>query len=64
MIFITSDTHFGDESIRRYENRPFSSVQEMDEELIRRWNEKVSEDDVVWHLGDFCTLGKEEEYLK
>lgn len=64
MIFITSDTHFGDESIRRYENRPFSSVREMDEELIRRWNEKVSDEDVVWHLGDFCVPGKEEEYLK
>lgn len=64
MIFFTADTHFGDENVRRYENRPFESAREMDEELIRRWNEKVSQDDVVYHLGDFSVPGKEQEYLK
>ena len=26
----------------------------MNEELIRRWNETVPEDGIVFHLGDFC----------
>ena len=37
----------------QYSNRPFSSVEEMDAELIRRWNEKVGPKDRVYHLGDF-----------
>jgi len=32
--------------------RPFSSVEEMDRELLRRWNERVSPEDLVWILGD------------
>lgn len=31
---------------------------EMDEEMIRRWNEVVSPKDDVWHLGDFCLSRK------
>jgi len=56
MLFFTSDSHFGHKNILRYCNRPFSSVKEMDEELILRWNESVSKNDTVYHLGDF-TLG-------
>jgi calcineurin-like phosphoesterase family protein len=29
----------------------------MDEEMIRRWNEVVGPDDIIYHLGDFC-MGK------
>lgn len=51
-IFFTSDTHFRHENIIKYCARPFSSVEEHDEELIRRWNEAVPEDGIVFHLGD------------
>lgn len=51
-IFFTSDLHFGHENIIRFDNRPFSSVEEMDSELIRRWNEKVGKGDLVYVLGD------------
>lgn len=50
--FITSDTHFGHANVIRYSNRPFSSVEEMDEKLIARWNAKVPQGGVVYHLGD------------
>lgn len=52
--FITSDTHFGHKNILKHAGRPFSSVEEMDRELIARWNAKVPENAVVYHLGDFC----------
>lgn len=53
-IWFTSDTHFWHENIIKYCNRPFKDVSEMNEELIRRWNETVPEYGIVFHLGDFC----------
>ncbi|MCI9071830.1 MAG: phosphoesterase [Lachnospiraceae bacterium] len=53
MIFFIADTHFGDQRILRYENRPFESAQAMDEELARRWNETVTPEDTVYVLGDW-----------
>lgn len=53
MIYFIADTHFGDERIRRYENRPFDSASAMNQELIRRWNETVSPEDTVYVLGDW-----------
>ena len=54
MIWFTSDTHFGHRNIIDFCKRPFSSVEEMDEELIRRWNVLVKPSDTVYHLGDFA----------
>lgn len=56
-LFFTSDTHFFHANIIKYANRPFGNVEEMNEELIRRWNETVPEDGVVYHLGDFSFGG-------
>ncbi len=60
-VFFIADTHFGDSRIRSYENRPFSNTTEMDETMIRNWNDTVSADDTVWHLGDFGADGHEAE---
>ena len=53
MIYITSDTHFYHKNIIEYCNRPFSDVEEMNEVLIENWNNTVSKEDTVFHLGDF-----------
>lgn len=53
-IFFTGDTHFGDHRTINIHKRPFASVAEMDDMLIRRWNECVGSEDEVWHLGDFA----------
>lgn len=52
--FVTSDTHSNHARIIELAGRPFASVQDMDAELIRRWNETVAPDDVVLHLGDLA----------
>ena len=54
-IFVCSDTHFWHRNILVYEaaNRPFKDIEEMNEALIQRWNEKVAPRDLVIHLGDF-----------
>jgi calcineurin-like phosphoesterase family protein len=54
--FLTADTHFGHPLMLREDacNRPFSSVDEMDQCLIDNWNQAVHPRDIVWHLGDFA----------
>lgn len=54
--WFTSDHHFGHKNILEYEkdHRPFSTVEEMNEVLIERWNSVVNSKDVVYHLGDFA----------
>lgn len=47
MIFYISDMHFGHKNVIKFDNRPFNDVDEMDAELIRLWNSKVSAGDHV-----------------
>ncbi len=61
--FFIADTHFGDDNIRRYENRPFQTAQSMDEEMLVRWNRAVGREDMVYVLGDFGADGCEKELL-
>jgi calcineurin-like phosphoesterase family protein len=58
-IFFTSDHHFGHTNILKFCDRPFTSIEEMNEELINRWNEKISKEDEVYHLGDFALTTNE-----
>jgi calcineurin-like phosphoesterase family protein len=62
-VFITSDTHFGHANIIKYCNRPFNTIQEMDEKLIENWNSVVSQQDCVYVLGDFCFSRTPEQYF-
>jgi len=52
-IFFTSDTHFSQQRTLELSRRPFINIDEMDDELIKRWNEQVGDNDFVYHLGDF-----------
>jgi len=51
-ILYISDLHFGHKNILTYDERPFYTVSEMDNTLIRNWNEVVKDKDVVYILGD------------
>lgn len=51
--FFIADTHFGDENVINYENRPFKNISEMDNAIIKNWNSVVSNEDRIFVLGDF-----------
>lgn len=53
-IFFISDLEFGRPEIIGLDRRSFSSVPEMGEEMVARWNAVVTENDLVVIVGDFC----------
>jgi calcineurin-like phosphoesterase family protein len=57
-FFVVSDTHFDHTNIIKYCNRPYANTEEMNKDLVKRWNSVVSNNDVVWVLGDFA-FGKD-----
>ena len=65
-IFFTSDLHYGHGNIIKYCNRPFSSVEEMEEALITNYNAVVRPADTVWFLGDvfFCQADRAKQIMR
>lgn len=53
-----ADLHFDHKNIIKHCNRPFGSVEEMNETLVKNWNSVTAKDDDVKIVGDFC-LDKE-----
>lgn len=58
-VFLVSDTHFGHLGVCRFMRndgvtklRPWDTSEEMDEDMIKMWNETVRPKDKVYHLGD------------
>jgi calcineurin-like phosphoesterase family protein len=58
-VFLVSDTHFGHSGVCHFTRndgvtklRPWTDPDEMDEEMVKRWNETVRPNDKVYHLGD------------
>ncbi len=64
--YFTSDLHFYHKNVLKFENRPFNTIEEMNEGLIEKWNNKVNEEDKVYILGDFsfARVTKTVEILK
>ena len=52
MNYFISDLHFGHKNCLSFDNRPFISIEENDETIIKNWNDTVGIDDDVYLLGD------------
>ena len=61
--YYISDLHFGHNNIISFDGRPFEDVDEMEEVLVNNWNSVVTNEDHVYHLGDFC-WGKTDEWIR
>ncbi len=57
-VFFIGDTHLGHCGIITFsetaQHHPFTTIEEQDAELVRRWNAVVHPKDMVWPLGVFC----------
>ena len=63
MNYYIADCHFGHSAVLRFDHRPFSCVEEMEEIIVMNWNAVVKPGDTVHILGDFC-WGKSDEWLR
>ncbi len=54
MIWVTADTHFWHDRAMIFFNRPYHNVKQMNYAMIRNWNRVVHDNDIIYHLGDFC----------
>lgn len=58
MNYYTSDLHFEHKNVTKegtdFDNRPFETLEEMNSELIKRWNAKITNADHVYVIGDLC----------
>ena len=65
-VFVCSDTHLGHNKDFLYAPRGFTNIQEHNEAIVKNWNSEITDDDIVYHLGD-VVLGDIDtgiEYLK
>lgn len=57
MIYFTSDLHFYHDNVIRFAKRPYKNSEEMNNALIRNWNNRVGANDEIYILGDFTMKG-------
>ena len=62
MIYFISDTHFGHSNIINICQRPFESIEQMDNVLIDNWNNIVTNNDIVYIVGDFAGDNADADY--
>ena len=69
-VFLVSDTHFGHVGVCRFMQsdgvtklRPWDNSEDMDEEMVKRWNDTVRPNDKVYHLGDVVMKRKNLEIM-
>lgn len=63
MIYVVSDLHFNHDREFIWKPRGFKSCQEMNDTLFRSWNNKITNKDDVWVIGDFF-LGQDNDFIR
>ena len=63
MKYYISDLHLFHENAIAFDHRPFASLQEMHDTILKNWNDRVTNGDMVYILGDVSMRGKKEELI-
>lgn len=63
MKYYISDLHLFHENSIKFDDRPFDNIQQMNDAIVRKWNEKVTNGDIVYILGDMSMRGKMEKLI-
>lgn len=63
MNFYISDLHLFHEASIRFDQRPFSSLEEMHEMILENWNKWITNGDTVYILGDISLRGRNEDLI-
>lgn len=61
MKYYISDLHLFHEKAIGFDYRPFDSLTQMHETILQNWNERVTNGDYVYILGDISMRGKSED---
>lgn len=62
MYAISADLHLAHYNIIKYCNRPFKTIAEMNDTIIKNFNSVIKPDDIFYNLGDFC-MGDNYDYI-
>lgn len=57
MVYFTSDLHFYHDNVIKFANRPYHSAEQMNQSLIKNWNDTINADDEIYILGDLTMKG-------
>lgn len=57
-IYFCSDFHLSHRNVLKFDNRPYSTVEEMHVDLIKKWNSVIKDDDIIYYLGDLSMGNK------
>lgn len=63
MKYYISDLHLFHEKAIKYDHRPFDCIQEMHEVIMKNWNDRVTNGDIVYVLGDISLRGKNDDLI-
>ena len=63
MVCFIADPHFGHENIIEMSGRPYYNIQEMNFDMIQKWNRKIKNNDTVYVLGDMFFRCDNPEYI-
>lgn len=63
MNYYISDLHLFHEASIKYDNRPFCTLEEMHNAIMKNWNDTVTNGDTVYILGDISMRGTNEELI-
>lgn len=63
MKYYISDLHLFHENAIRFDRRPFTSIEQMHDTILKNWNDRVMNGDYVYILGDVSLRGKNEDLI-